>query len=230
MITSITSQRNEIARRDVGTSFRYALATVVFAMAVLSSTQARAEAPTICDGTMSSGTFEAVIVPSSTACVIENFTGVTVVGNVLVQSGSSLSVVAHGALFVGGNVSLASGASLIAHSGLVVEGSLVAQQPTKIELIDFFVGKDIKINGGGEQGIVLNDGLVGNNVSIVGANAPTAVVTVLQSHIEGQLSIINSSAVTVESNTIDSNLICIGKTNVTFSGNTIGGQVVGQCG
>jgi len=229
----VTSGRNEINGGDAGALLRRALATAALAAAAFGSTAARAEAPTTCDGTISTGTYDALIVPSFTACVVESFGGVTVLGNVLVQEGGSLSVGGNELLSVGGNVSLATGASLSAGpNGLAVAGSVVAQQPTAMDLIDFSVGHDITIHGGGAQGIRLIDhGRIGGNVSIIGANAPTAAVTIDGLIIGGQLSILNNhvSVVSITNNTIGGNVTCIGNTDVTFSGNTVGGRVVGQC-
>jgi hypothetical protein len=163
-----------------------------------------------------------LIVLANQGCTL---TGVTVTGNVQVQTNAALTIVAGGPSKIVGNVSVGTGAQLIVSGGgLTIDGNFVANQCRFVFLNQgVAVGGNVQIQYCTSPIVEFND--IGGNVAC--SNSGTCDVS--SNKVNGNVEVNDNSSAEVANNTIGNNLECQGNATISGSGNTVGGKKMGQC-
>jgi hypothetical protein len=192
-----------------------------------------------CTGTLSGGTYTDILVPTNQTCTLE---GVTVTGNIVVQSGGSLYFDPMNSSSASGNL-ITVGASLVylprTYTG-AIGGNVIAIGNGIPGTVAFNLLCPTKVSG---NVAILDTANVytywefcTDSYSItVGGNfefANNAVSTTIESHtIRGNLLFNdNTAGGTISHNTIGGNLECSGNTPPpSGSGNIVSGAMLGQC-
>jgi predicted acyltransferase (DUF342 family) len=168
-----------------------------------------------------------LIVPAGQTCALD---AVTVTGNVQVQTNATLQYPFSVPSTIVGNVSVGTGASLIASEGfLTIDGNLAANQCHLVNL----AGEPRPIIGGNVQIQFCTEGAdvitsnIGGNLTCNNSSE----CTIGGNKINGNVEVNDNSSARVEFNTIGHNLECQGNTSITDDGapNTVGGHKNGQC-
>jgi hypothetical protein len=168
-----------------------------------------------------------LIVPAGQNCQLS---GVTVTGNVLVQTNATLNIQLGGVTIVG-NVSVGTGATLRddVNGDLTIDGNFNANQCLSVNLDSLGVTTifgTVQFQRCTEASVVDVD--IGGNV--VCNNSGTCQIA--QNRVKnGNVAVNDNSNATVGGNTIGNNLVCQGNTSITNAGfpNTVGGHKNGQC-
>jgi len=158
---------------------------------------------TTCTGTLlvAGGPYDDVIVPAGASCIFAS--GVTVDGNVEVESGASLDDLFFGAAAntVNGDINVATGASL--HIHFMTVGGNIECSNGSLDIGGVTVNGDVKADG---CTIEFFDGnSIGGEVEIEGATF-LATGSIFSNTIGGDLEIENSGGLSVVSNIIGGNL------------------------
>jgi hypothetical protein len=164
-----------------------------------------------------------LIVPAGQAC---NLAGVTVTGNVQVQTNATLTFPAPlPPSTIVGNVSVGTGAQLIVSGGgLTIDGNFVANQCRFVFLNQgVAVGGNVQIQYCTSPIVEFND--IGGNVAC--SNSGTCDVS--SNKVNGNVEVNDNSSAEVANNTIGNNLECQGNTTIAGGGNSVGGKKSGQC-
>ncbi len=180
--------------------------------------------PTLCTGTIASGTFASIEVPSGASCTLS---AITVTGNVLVDPGATLVV---SFATIGGSVlSNPSGAFAVTLLAPTIGGSVVLVGTTGgIDFEFAMITGDVRIIGTVSGFASINHSTIGGNVKLNGNT-----LTMPLSGVPGGFA--------VTANTIAGDLKCNGNVGAggstaptdSISGseieNTVGGSMIGQC-
>ena len=154
-----------------------------------------------------------------------NLIGVTVTGNVQVQTNAVLSSNATApASTIIGNVDVGTGATLDAEvGGLTIDGNVKANQCLSVDLRHgVIIGGNVRIQYCTGESDVVSDDIAGN---VACDNSSTCLVAA--NHVNGNVHVDDNSNADVSNNTIDNNLECRGNATLSASGNQVGGK--SQC-
>jgi hypothetical protein len=171
-----------------------------------------------------------LVVPPGTVCQLF---GVTVTGNVQVQTNAHLNISdnATQGSTIDGNLRAGTGAILdvFVSSGFTstIDGNIVADQCSAVELVPAIVGGNVSIqNCTGGQFVGYSDAEIAGNFT---CNDNSIECDALAGNVKGNVQINNNAVAEVFVNTIGGNLQCQGNTTIIGSGNTVGGHEQGQC-
>jgi hypothetical protein len=234
------------ARRARARALMLGLAALLIATVVaLFGGKAAAAAPTICSSasTLSSGTYDALVVPTGESCMVDGV-DISVLGNVVLEPGSFMEIggLAPGHLTVGGNLIVGGDAGFTfspfcdcegGPSTFSVGGNVVADHPRYVA-----VGGTIRGNvniTGAIGGAEVSTAQIGGNVVV--EDTTGSLVLVALNTVAGQVQILNNTLLgfgfnIVEGNTVTRNLTCLGNSPAPINQgipNTVSGRVVGQC-
>jgi hypothetical protein len=165
-----------------------------------------------------------LIVPAGQGC---SMTGVTVTGNVQVQTNAVLTFPnSLPTSTIVGNVSVGTGASVGSFGGLTIDGNLDANQCLSVTLnAPATVGGNVQIQYCEDTGVIGSD--IGGNV----ACNNSGICDIGTNKVNGNVAVNDNFSAQVGNNTIGNNLECQGNTSITDGGlpNTVGGHRNGQC-
>jgi hypothetical protein len=194
---------------------RLFLSIAILVAAFIAGTSSAAAAVTRCDGSLSAGTYDTVLVPEGKTCVVLG--PVTVEGNVILQEGASLSSEC---------------------DTLRVNGNLLGDGVKNVSMIGDSVDS-VRIDGNvsitGATGVVfLDEVIIGGNLQISDSNG--SEITVTTSKVAGNVLFQNNTLTPgqffISGNTIAGNLVCRGNApppENQDNPNNVGGQKIGQC-
>jgi hypothetical protein len=199
-------------------------ATTMLAFGTMLAALPAARADTNCTSILVNTTVNGnLIVPAGQGC---QMTGVTVTGNVLVQSNATLVFPQPlPASTIVGNVSVGTGASVdVPNGNLTIDGNLGANQCLSVGLNgeNVAVGGNVQIQYCTEISVVA---VIGGNV---GCNN-SGTCELQTSKVKGNVQINDNSSAQVFNNTIGNNLQCQGNATISGGGNSVGGKKTGQC-
>jgi hypothetical protein len=192
---------------------------------------ARADNTTTCTGNINGGTVDGnLIVPPGPQCILF---GVTVTGNVQVQTNAFLFIDIDQVTTIDGNLRVETGATFgfasIGHpSSMIVHGNVNADKCNNASLYLVKVDGNVSIQSCTTRIFVGNTQIAGNfdcSHNSAGCELENSTVT-------GNVQINNNESADVGSqgiNTISGNLQCSGNTNIVGGSNNVSGHKQGQC-
>jgi hypothetical protein len=167
-----------------------------------------------------------LIVPPNQRC---DLNGVTVTGNVRVQTNATLSLDLPVGSTINGNVSVGTGATFFVLSPSTIDGNVRADQCSSVESSSVpgaMVGGNVQIQNCTLDGRVIGFEIGGN----FACNGNSGGCIAVGDNIKGNVQINdNSGTSVVDNNRIVGNLQCEDNTNIIGGGNAVGGQRQGQC-
>jgi hypothetical protein len=219
-----------------------AATAIVAALAAVSG----ASAATTCTGTITSGSFQSIVVPPGETCELFAVNGdvIEVAGSISVGQGAILFVRALeqpscGQIVIRGSVAATNPFAIVflADSGctLRVDGSISvrgASEPVRFQGI--LVGGSVVLRDNDVAGSVrILDSIIDGSVTVRNNNAATEVI-VANNSIGGSVNFSNNvgPVTAVADNAIGGSLACSGNSGSlieTFGPNTVGGSPSGQC-
>lgn len=196
--------------RKISALFSFLPATAI--VLSLSVTPTYAVGTTVCTGTLSSGTYQNIKVPTGATCTLND---VTVNGNIKGQAGASLIM---SSSVVNGNVKLKSPAT-IGIGGPPLTGPII--------------GNTIRGNlyiKGATSDVLIADNTINGNVKVRKASGPSVVVGEnAQNRIKGNLNVSNNNSPfgRVTGNVVNGNLKGLNNkiASNSFSNNNVGGNM-----
>jgi hypothetical protein len=172
-----------------------------------------------------------LIVPPNQRC---DLNGVTVTGNVRVQTNATLSLDLPVGSTINGNVSVGTGAIFFVISPSTINGNVVADQCRIVQMevtgvTGAMVGGNVQIQNC--MGDVVSGEMIGFEIGgNFACNGNSAGCIAVGDNIKGNAQINdNSGSSAVNNNRIAGNLQCEDNTTIIGGGNAVGGQRQGQC-
>jgi 5'-nucleotidase len=194
---------------------RLFLSVAISVAGLLAGTSSAAAAVTRCDGSLSAGTYDTVLVPTGKTCVVIG--PVTVEQNVILQEGASLRSEC---------------------DTFTVNGNFLGDGVNSVSLIGDSVASasihgNVSITGATGE-VFLDEVIIGGNLQISDSNG--FQITVTSSQVAGnalfQANTLTTSPFIISRNRITGNLVCSGNDPAPENQgnpNNVAGQKIGQC-
>lgn len=209
------------------------LATALLALGIiLAALPAAPAADTACPPNPSPGSTVNgnLVVSTDLPCTLA---GVTVIGNVQVQTNAELHVIPNGTQgsTINGNVQVGTGASLLVisldgHGTSTIDGNIAAEECSRVQMEPITVGGNVSIQNCTREPSGVGRGKIAGNFA---CNDNSIECVVVNSNVNGNVQINDNSSAIVENNMIGGNLQCQRNQTISGGGNTVDGNKQGQC-